>query len=539
MGAAASTPQSPGPSNTIAPFSVKNAMSVKSPFPAISMKNALMSRKPPKKEIFTIKVPLHVAVSSALIIQRYIRRHLAKKRTQLLRVKAKNDEIAATEYLHSVRMQRVRSERSSDRGILRRSMMEGEAPKSSIFGGSFSISMNSPGEHHFSISHLMSGSRSEKQHTLRQSMGSLHFLGTQEEEEAPVPEEKCIVYPIIGFVVKGKLENSGRKVFINVCSSREAKRMLASTMRLWTEDKHYDEDGELRVEEVIVVDCVVPSVEFENSFVYKDGVGMVPVDSSVKEMIADQCVMLLNSVDQCPDSFNAPIAGLRYTEDYRISPNTSLPKIKRGYVGAIFPLLFDPNDYSMPAVQPFRLSKELPPISTTGTLLKCPPEVKVWMALAWSCLGATADTTLSKIAQVGQRNRKLTQLSPLDAEIETELEAHQKQYVDQVRKLKEGYKVFVVLNYGMLFVYATDNAEPLQENASSSGGSGLSNKYPYGKQEMIRIALSSVELDVSSDLVNDLFFLHLEFLTEELETLFTLSKFLNKISSTTVNMRKI
>ncbi|RYG67524.1 hypothetical protein EON64_07245 [archaeon] len=56
---------------------------------------------------------------------------------------------------------------------------------------------------------------------------------------------------------------------------------------------------------------------------------------------------------------------------------------------------------------------------------------------------------------------------------------------------------------------------------------------------MIRIALSSVELDITSDLINDLFFLHLEFLTEELETLFTLSKFLNKISSATINMRKI
>ncbi|RYH30230.1 hypothetical protein EON65_05840, partial [archaeon] len=485
MGAGASTPQSPAPVHT--PFSMKNAMSVKSPFQAMSMKNAFISKKPPKKETFAIKVPLHIAVSSAIVIQRYIRRHLAKKGTNLLRLKAKSDELAATEYLHSVRMQRVKSERSYDRGLLRRSVMEGEAPKSSLFGGSFSVSYNSPGgDHHMghTMSHLLSSSRSEKQYTLRQSQASLQFLDTQ-FEEVPVMEERCVVYPIIGFVVKGKLENSGRKVFINVCSSKEAKRMLASSMRLWTEDKHYDEDGELRVEEVIVVDCVVPAAEFESGFVFKDGMGMVPVDSTVKEMIADQCIMLLNSVDQCPDSFNAPIAGLRYAEDYRISPNTSLPKMKRGYVGAIMPLLFDPNDYSMPVVPPFRLSKEVSPISTTSLLLKCPPEVKTWMALSWSCLGSFADTTLSKIAQVGQRDGKLKQKSTLDAEIETELETHQKQYVDQVRRLKEGYNVFVVLNYGMLFVYATDNSEPSQENASNSGGNSMSNKYPYGKQEMI------------------------------------------------------
>lgn len=93
--------------------------------------------------------------------------------------------------------------------------------------------------------------------------------------------------------------------------------------------------------------------------------------------------------------------------------------------------------------------------------------------------------------------------------------------------------MFVVVHYGLLYIY---NSDSTQANGESST---LSLPYPYGKQEMIRYVMSSIDLETSVDLVNDLYFLHLDFITEELETLFVLSKFLNMISSTTLNPRKL
>lgn len=479
-----------------------------------------MSRKPFKAERH--KVPLNVAVSACLVMQRYVRRHLARNKLKALRNKAKEEEFAATEYLNSVRFQRVKSDRHNEMGILRRSYaaMEGSEPMRGF--GSFSMEAGSFGDGHQSDAMF---------HSPLRRASAVHPRAAA-KAAAPQPKENILVYPFIGFVIKAKLYNSGRKVFINLCHSPRMPQATAAPIRTWTEEKHHDDEGEVVVDEVIVIDVVIPSSDFDDCFLYKDGSGLVPSGPHVKDQLSDLCIMLLNSMDHCPDSSAPPVPGVRSPEDYRLSPHTSWPKIKRGYVGSLSPLVYDPSDRTLTHQQPFRLSREQPAITAQVIAAMCPPEVRCWMSLALSCIGAVSSTELSNIAKVGQGGRTTRKTIDVDKETEGELEAHQRQYMDAVRRTKEGLKVFTVLYYGLLYIYA-DSGDHVGE------AHGVSASYPYGKQEMVRLAMSSVDLDESVDLVNDLFFIHLDFITEELETLFVLSKFLNMISSPVVNPRKM
>eukprot|EP00981_Chlorochromonas_danica_P006506 scaffold1404_cov173-Ochromonas_danica.AAC.2 len=481
----------------------------------------------------THKVPLHVAIASSITIQRYVRGYLAKKKLIKLRNKAKQTEQAATDYLNSMRMQRVKSDRHSEVGILRKSWMA-DGTDSPL--RSFSMDSNGAAQTMASLVHL-GVSRSEAQFSPQRRGSQETGLGSHLEEVYEDEDEKFheqqLIYPSIGFVIKGKLENSGRKVFINLCHSSKLTRPAASELRLWTEERRVDEEGELIVEEVLVIDVVIPTDDFEDNFVFKEEEGLLPSSPAVRDRLANLCVLLLNNMDHCPDSFQPPAPGLRESEDYRISPHTHWPKIKRGYIGSLSALIHDPTDSALRLLAPVRLSREPPPISTQVIAALCPMEVRCWMALSLSCLSGT--DSLSTIAKVGQADpqRKQKKFRDLDKVIEEELEAHQKQYVDQLRRIKEGFRVFVVLHYGLLFLYNGDSLD------SPGDSSVLSMPYPYGKQELARLVMSSVQLETSWDLVNDLFFLHLDLVSEELDTLFLHSKFLNFFSTTALNPRRV
>lgn len=368
------------------------------PFKALSLR---ISRKD------THKVPLNIAVASVIVVQRYVRGHLARKKYKQMRSREKIMAQAATDYLNSVRMQRVKTDRHSEVGMLRRSWMEGsDSPMRGM--GSFSFDSTNH-HHHDSAAHSISGTLStfgghrDRENSLaaasrRFSYDDHNLLHTQKEVDE-TDEERALIYPFIGFVIKAKLEISGRKVFINLSHSPKIQRAAAATLRTWTEEKRHDDDGELIVEEVLVIDLVIPSSDFDDRFVYKDGVGLVPTGPHVKDHLGDLCVMMLNSIDHCPDPLTPPISSLKSSEDYKLSPHTNWPKIKRGYVGNIFPMIYEPSDPSLSYCQPFRLSRDLPPVTTQVVAAMCPPEVRAWMSIALSSIGAY--DALSNIARVG------------------------------------------------------------------------------------------------------------------------------------------
>eukprot|EP01034_Spumella_vulgaris_P034186 gene34186-42149_t len=329
---------------------------------------------------------------------------------------------------------------------------------------------------------------------------------------------------------------------------------------------------DLNFENTLVFDVVISSSEYLDNFQYKQGIGIVPKHSKVKNKFSEMAISFLNSFEHSystatPHSAShSPTKGKgkkqassdSESSDFKISTAYKIPKIRRGYVGELLPLVFDLHSVHMmhsfckPVDRPVKGAKK-PKASSGANSLSLPPLVRSWVSLpavaplegadgsdvtnmltrgsfsmtrSGSDLGtryseptvedrytgsvASASVTLT----AGNTKRSMNDLS--DDEEEGVLDDSQKEYFKRLNALQSGLAAYLTLNHGCLTLYNSLNlmSVPAQNKPRSSLPDGKQNDLrintaPYGRDEFMRLLLCDYQVSTLIDQSNNIFYVQL------------------------------
>lgn len=501
------------------------------------------------------RVPLHIALQATVVLQSHWRGYLARCKLNELKMHRKNQEAAAVDYLQTVRG------RSSTKVVSKHFNSDSNDSNSVVSASHASnryisikgAPVNHP-PHHY---HNPGMDEMAIQETSEKS-GSFGDFGQEVSSEE-------IIYPFVGFVIKSRLIKSNKKLFINVCHTPYTKVITSTPPRAWIDNTHHDENGLLISTEVAIIDILIASIDYEDKFSYKEGQGMVPNDENIKTHFADEIIAYLNTLTHCPDPAYPPLKGLTSNDDYVIDEDYKLPKIRRNYVGIISSLLFDRGTNELTYNAPFRLSSEeleaslpeepkskiAPPVYNS---LPVPVSVSITMALslASSKGNALIKSTNQEEAKKAEEAKKIEEAkkaaeakksplrktptsptkggrstNPANVDLDDDddndllhLESHQLQYIQDMKKTREGIPVYVEIEQGFLFIFQNQTTVV----------KGVPQAYPYGDHELACILCSTVEYFIEADTKNNLFYLHVDLHPEEYDSPFTLSHYFNRYS---------
>lgn len=185
-----------------------------------------------------------------------------------------------------------------------------------------------------------------------------------------------IIHPSVGFVVKTKAEGTGRKIFFNIMHHEAVPTMAQTPTRVLDRAQDLEETRaaaaatplrmprravasplEASLEEEadknsplmpFIVDVVLPSKEYLALFKYNAADDRFdPIHESVKSDLAMQAIRFWNS----------------QLDNYDISSDFTLPKIRRGYFGKLQALIMDTTT---------KYLSYMPPPATTADLYATP-----------------------------------------------------------------------------------------------------------------------------------------------------------------------
>lgn len=204
-----------------------------------------------------------------------------------------------------------------------------------------------------------------------------------------------LIYPSLGFVIKSKTMDIGRKVFVNIThhelvpTTNNANMKFTQPRLLLSTSTTEVGNLEMVFENILVFDVLISSAEYNEHFVYKQGMGVVPVSAKIKNKYSEMAIHFLNSFEHSYNNshpyyhssssnntkintFNnsspvgsnsrkskkntAKAIGLPTTlvddsiSDFKISLSYKFPKIKRCYVGEVTPMIFHQDSSIMTPV---------------------------------------------------------------------------------------------------------------------------------------------------------------------------------------------
>lgn len=524
-----------------------------------------LAKKPPQSK--NLKVPLHIAIQAVIILQTNIRVFLAKKKLENLRHDRNHAEKQAHEYLQSVKKTKNNNNNnnavSKKRNALsRKSISAGSDDDGMSFISRRPVSSHTPGSRRATASsasqrffpsvsqtsqRMVSASRKHPIGGIGSNVSPFNNLLRSDLAQRLAGNPNIfaastdVIYPFLGYVIKSRVNSTRRKLFINICHSPKVNRIICSPVREWTDTSHHDDDGARVAVDVSLVDVVIPSVIFDEIFVYQEkSASMVALDEMKRIELSTACVAYLNNlysetgngVDS-QDEDNDDGFGMS-NDDGEDGANSKqfcstqfkLPRIKRAYVGILTPLFLtfddEKEETSVAYLEPFRLSLAL---TTVSADVSFPPEVSYDMAMAWSSVHETSSLVQSSVKPASTNKRVSSLLDSSDEEDETshELEKHQKEYLSNLQRFKTGMRVYVEITHGVLYLYrrradhndnnaSTTNSKepPSLKNGPLLGNSTNTPLIPGGEEELARILLSSYDMSPAVDAKNDLFFLHFD-----------------------------
>lgn len=345
----------------------------------------------------SIKVPLHIAVQAVVLIQTRVRIYLARKKLKQLRDTKSDQQKKAADIVKNMKIKTDKMSRKIN-VLTRRSISaeddesvksENTLRKSGLIKAPMMLS-SKMSQRFYPSQQQRSVALGDMSKSLAAALDSDQVFSTDGPGGADkgliVSEE--IIYPFIGFVIKTQVFATLRKLFINVTHSPRVPQMLASPVRQWTDCTHHDADGQLVASEVTLVDVVIPSSDFDSLFVFKLGIGIVPIDETKKRDLATACVEYVNALySEDGNGASARLKSKKRQRQKRLKPKRKpsedninvfneedeenyvedeseeedeeddeeedetglfcskqfkLPRIKRNYVGAIVPLCLTP-----------------------------------------------------------------------------------------------------------------------------------------------------------------------------------------------------
>lgn len=290
------------------------------------------------------RIPLDVAVQAVVLLQKRARIVVAKKKVEQVRQNLITSHELATNYLEQVK---TRATSSSAKSLHSNNL--GLARSSSVMA--------------------MAKARCNLYPTDKLATKAFHYLFTREHSPA------AIIYPLVGFVVQAKLQSQTSSgisydVFINLCHHPYISQMTGTLPRLQpmsasattkihghstrqqdaaTTATSFDTlpglaaaGGDNRV--AIVFDVLISSLEYDDEFVYMDGVGVIPLRKNSKEKFATAVINYLNSQDflsRINTKTLVPLFQQVFMDVSRgsIGLDFYLPRLPRPYVGDISPLV--------------------------------------------------------------------------------------------------------------------------------------------------------------------------------------------------------